>query len=133
MRTCPAAQVTYPLELDLYDFCSDQLKAALEGPRAAAKDAEDAAVERSKRVKLDKVRVRVWWWLVGLWWGWCCCGGTGAGLWSVGCVLVGAGAACACAALHGVLLLPQDIAALWRIHAAGARSTRALPCKGVSS
>lgn len=65
MPSPPPPQVTYPLELDLYDFCSDQLKAALEGPRAAAKDAEDAAVERSKRVKLDKVRG-------GLWWGWCC-------------------------------------------------------------
>lgn len=30
-------QVSYTLELDVYDFCSDELKATLDGPRSAYK------------------------------------------------------------------------------------------------
>lgn len=37
-------QVTFPLQLDLFDLCSEELVAALKGPRWAFKIAEDARV-----------------------------------------------------------------------------------------
>jgi hypothetical protein len=40
----------------MYDFCTPELKRELEAPRAAYKEAQDAEVERAKRIKLDKVQ-----------------------------------------------------------------------------
>lgn len=45
-------KVTFPLVLDVYEFCSDELKATLEGPRLAQKGADDARAMASKRPKL---------------------------------------------------------------------------------
>jgi hypothetical protein len=36
--------VTFPADLDVYDFCSEDLKKELEGPRAALKEWEDEQV-----------------------------------------------------------------------------------------
>lgn len=51
--TCvsPDKQVAFQLELDLYEFCSPELKKALEGPRAAFKEAQDRAIEAAKKAK----------------------------------------------------------------------------------
>ena len=46
-------KVTFPLVLDLFDFCGDELKASLKGPRIAYKEAEDAKVGLAKRQKLN--------------------------------------------------------------------------------
>ena len=42
------AQVVFPLVLDLYEFCTEDYKKALEGPRKAWQEAED------KRAGLEK-------------------------------------------------------------------------------
>lgn len=42
-------QVTFPLVLDTYDFCSDDLKKQLEGPRVAVREEED------RKANLDRV------------------------------------------------------------------------------
>ncbi len=41
-------QVVFPLVLDLYEFCTEEYKKALEGPRKAWQEAED------KRAGLEK-------------------------------------------------------------------------------
>jgi ubiquitin carboxyl-terminal hydrolase 14 len=47
-------KVTFPLVLDMYEFCSEALKTALEGPRLAAKEAEDAKAGLvAKRQKIE--------------------------------------------------------------------------------
>lgn len=47
-------KVTFPMLLDLFDFCTDDLKMELKAPRLAFKEAEDAKVGLSqKRQKLD--------------------------------------------------------------------------------
>lgn len=38
---CDALQVSFPLQLDLFDFCSKELQAKLKGPRAAYRDIAD--------------------------------------------------------------------------------------------
>ena len=45
------AQVSFGLELDVYDFCSPELKASLDGPRAAFKAHQDLLLEMKKAVK----------------------------------------------------------------------------------
>lgn len=45
-------KVTFPLLLDVFDFCGDELKAELKGPRIAYKEVEDARVGLAKRQKL---------------------------------------------------------------------------------
>jgi hypothetical protein len=47
--------VTYPLELDAYDFCSPELKKALDGPRAALKDWQDKKAMEKKTAKQQKL------------------------------------------------------------------------------
>jgi len=44
-------KVNFPLTLDIFELCSDQLRSKLEGPRAAFKEAEDVrlAVETDKK------------------------------------------------------------------------------------
>ena len=42
-------KVAFPAELDAFEFCSDELRAALEAPRAALKEWEDEQVELKKR------------------------------------------------------------------------------------
>jgi hypothetical protein len=37
-------QVTFPSDLDVFDFCTPELRKELEGPRAALKDWEDEQV-----------------------------------------------------------------------------------------
>ena len=61
LRTCAAsphisqrllnAQVVFPLVLDLYEFCTEDYKMALEGPRKAWQEAEDkrAGLERAAK------------------------------------------------------------------------------------
>ena len=54
-HTHPAAlpsssQVTFPVDLDVYDFCSDELRKELEGPRAALKEWEDEQVGRLRTI-----------------------------------------------------------------------------------
>lgn len=39
-RVC-GMQVTYPIQLDVFDFCTDELKGQLRGPRAALRRIED--------------------------------------------------------------------------------------------
>jgi ubiquitin carboxyl-terminal hydrolase 14 len=46
-------KVTFPLVLDMYEFCSDELKASLNGPRLARKEADDARAMAAKRPKLE--------------------------------------------------------------------------------
>ena len=45
------AQVVFPLVLDLYEFCTEDYKKALEGPRKAWQEAEDkkAGLERAAK------------------------------------------------------------------------------------
>ena len=45
-------QVNFPLDLDLYDLVTPELRAELEGPRTAYKDWEDAQIEARKRIKV---------------------------------------------------------------------------------
>ena len=61
-HTHPAAlpsssQVTFPVDLDVYDFCSDELRKELEGPRAALKEWEDEQVGRLRTI-LSRLRPR---------------------------------------------------------------------------
>jgi len=42
-------QVAFPADLDVFDFCSDDLKKQLEGPRLALKEWEDEQVRAVKR------------------------------------------------------------------------------------
>lgn len=42
-------KVTFPVDLDVFDFCSDALKKELEGPRAALKEWEDEQIELKKK------------------------------------------------------------------------------------
>jgi hypothetical protein len=44
-------QVVFPLVLDVYDFCLDEYKKGLEGPRAAWQEAEDRKAGLAKAVK----------------------------------------------------------------------------------
>mmetsp|Transcript_5139 Transcript_5139/g.14364 ORF Transcript_5139/g.14364 Transcript_5139/m.14364 type:complete len:484 (-) Transcript_5139:163-1614(-) len=46
-------KVTFPMVLDLYDRCTDELKKELDGPRAALKEIEDAkaGLEKAKKAK----------------------------------------------------------------------------------
>ncbi|GFH32787.1 ubiquitin carboxyl-terminal hydrolase, partial [Haematococcus lacustris] len=44
-------KVSFQAELDTYEFCSPELKKALEGPRAAYKAALDLAIEATKAAK----------------------------------------------------------------------------------
>lgn len=49
-------KVTFPLVLDLFEFCTEELKAALEGPRLAYKEADDAKaglITAAKKQKVD--------------------------------------------------------------------------------
>ena len=46
-------KVTFPTLLDLFDFCSPELKAVLQLSRVAFKDVEDAKVGLAKRQKVD--------------------------------------------------------------------------------
>ena len=45
------AQVVFPLVLDLYEFCTEDYKKALEGPRKAWQESEDkkAGLERAAK------------------------------------------------------------------------------------
>ncbi|XP_044947237.1 ubiquitin carboxyl-terminal hydrolase 7-like [Hordeum vulgare subsp. vulgare] len=44
-------KVDYPLELDVYDFCSDELKLKLQTPRQVLRDAESAMFGLKVQVK----------------------------------------------------------------------------------
>lgn len=45
------SQVAFPMELDVYDFCSTELKAKLDGPRSILKDEQDRASAAAKLAK----------------------------------------------------------------------------------
>ena len=45
------AQVVFPLVLDLYEFCTEDYKRALEGPRKAWQEAEDKKAGLEKAAK----------------------------------------------------------------------------------
>ena len=51
---CPHFQVSFGLELDVYDFCSPELRAQLDGPRAALKAHQDHLLQQ-KKVAAGKV------------------------------------------------------------------------------
>jgi hypothetical protein len=51
-----AAQVAFPLVLDVYEFCSAELKKELEGPREAARAAADRAAGLEKAAKVGAPR-----------------------------------------------------------------------------
>ncbi|MEW5311044.1 MAG: hypothetical protein WDW38_002790 [Sanguina aurantia] len=44
-------KVAFPMELDVYDFCSTELKAQLDGPRSTLKDEQDRASAAAKLAK----------------------------------------------------------------------------------
>jgi ubiquitin carboxyl-terminal hydrolase 14 len=44
-------KVDYPLELDVYEFCSDELKQKLQAPRQMLRDAENAKFGLKTEVK----------------------------------------------------------------------------------
>eukprot|EP00199_Chlamydomonas_sp_CCMP681_P000977 CAMPEP_0119108676 /NCGR_PEP_ID=MMETSP1180-20130426/15598_1 /TAXON_ID=3052 ORGANISM="Chlamydomonas cf sp, Strain CCMP681" /NCGR_SAMPLE_ID=MMETSP1180 /ASSEMBLY_ACC=CAM_ASM_000741 /LENGTH=509 /DNA_ID=CAMNT_0007094321 /DNA_START=16 /DNA_END=1548 /DNA_ORIENTATION=- len=44
-------KVSFSLELDVYDLCAPELKKTLDGPRAAYKEAQDLAIEATKKLK----------------------------------------------------------------------------------
>ena len=46
------SQVSFPLVLDVYEFCTDELKKELEGPREAAREAADRAAGLEKAAKV---------------------------------------------------------------------------------
>ena len=48
-------QVDFPLVLDMYDFCSDELKKQLAGPREAVKAEEDRIANIDRAVKKAKM------------------------------------------------------------------------------
>ena len=48
-------QVDFPLVLDMYDFCSDELKKQLAGPREAVKAEEDRKANMDRAVKKAKM------------------------------------------------------------------------------
>ena len=48
-------QVDFPLVLDMYDFCSDDLKKQLAGPREAVKAEEDRKANIDRAVKKAKM------------------------------------------------------------------------------
>lgn len=50
LPSLPLPQVTFPADLDVYDFCTPELKKELEGPRAALKEWEDEQVGRGAGV-----------------------------------------------------------------------------------
>jgi len=51
--------VTFPLVLDVYEFCTDELKKELEGPREAAREAADraAGLEKAAKVRPEAVLI----------------------------------------------------------------------------
>ena len=48
-------QVDFPLVLDMYDFCSDELKKQLAGPREANKAEEDRKANMDRAIKKAKM------------------------------------------------------------------------------
>lgn len=48
-------KVNFPLTLDIFELCSDQLKARLDGPRLAYREAEDARLALEKDKKKQKL------------------------------------------------------------------------------
>lgn len=48
-------QVTFPLVLDTYEFCSDELKKQLDGPRVAVREEEDRKANKDRAVKKAKM------------------------------------------------------------------------------
>jgi hypothetical protein len=42
-------QVSFGMELDVYDFCAPELKSQLDGPRAALKEHQDRLIEDRKK------------------------------------------------------------------------------------
>ena len=47
-------QVTFPLILDMYEFCSDDMKKQLDGPREAVRHEEDRKANQDRSVKKAK-------------------------------------------------------------------------------
>ena len=48
-------QVTFPLVLDTYEFCSDDLKKQLDGPRVAVREEEDRKANKDRAAKKAKM------------------------------------------------------------------------------
>lgn len=48
MRGYARTQVSFTHELDVYEFCSPELKQTLDGPRAAYKAHQDRLIQRKK-------------------------------------------------------------------------------------
>lgn len=46
-------KVTFPLLLDAFELCGEELQAALQAPRAAFKEADDARAGLAKKMKMD--------------------------------------------------------------------------------
>ena len=47
--------MTFPIVLDMYEFCSDDLKKQLDGPREAVRDEEDRKANQNRAVKKAKL------------------------------------------------------------------------------
>lgn len=50
-------QVAFPILLDMYEFCSDEMKKQLDGPREAVRHEEDRKANLDRAVKRAK---QVW-------------------------------------------------------------------------
>ena len=56
LPTCGSLlQVTFPLVLDTYEFCSDDLKKQLDGPRVAVREEEDRKANKDRAAKKAKM------------------------------------------------------------------------------
>ena len=55
MTTVALLQVTFPLVLDTYEFCSADLKKQLDGPRVAVREEEDRKANKDRAAKKAKM------------------------------------------------------------------------------
>jgi hypothetical protein len=53
-RWCEHLQVTFPLVLDCYEFCTPEYKSVLDGPRGAEAQIEEHRAGISKRQKQEQ-------------------------------------------------------------------------------
>ena len=51
---CHVMQVAFPIVLDMYEFCSDEMKKQLDGPREAVRHEEDRKANADRIVKKAK-------------------------------------------------------------------------------
>ncbi len=53
-------QVAFPIVLDMYEFCSDEMKKQLDGPREAVRHEEDRKANADRIVKKAKQVCHAW-------------------------------------------------------------------------